>query len=1504
MAVMLPGAPDLDTYWHNLRTGFDAITEFPPYRRDPEFHAGVADPNLPVPPDRTYCHRGGFLAPFTVDAAGMGIMPNAVSTVEPEQLLTLRVAAEAIADAGGLPSLGDPSRIGVILGRGGYAGPRMVGFEQRVRTVRTVLRVLAELSPGLGAEGLAEVRAALLDPLGPMQPESTINLVPNLTASRVANRLDLRGPAYTIDAACASSLLAVDQAVGELSAHRCDTVLTGGVYHGHDDTFWSVFSQLRALSPTQQIRPLSADADGLLIGEGAGIIALRRLADAHRDGNRVYAVIRGTGSASDGRTQSLFNPDTAGQRAALLRAWGAAGIDPAAPDAVGMVEAHSTGTPVGDAAELTALAEVFGAPPGASAVIGSVKSMIGHTMPAAGIAGLVKSVLAVYHGVLLPTLHCADPNPLLERTRFRTLDAAKPWEGVGPRRAAVNAFGFGGINAHVVVEQDTAAKVTARPARVDEAERVLWLAADEPDELGRLLDRAPSEVPVARGRFRLGIVGPTERRLAIARRVLDRAHEPGWSWASGDVWFTSAPLLREPGSKTAFVFPGLEAEFAPRIDDVAALLGEKPPILGTDSVPAHAAGVAEVGMLLHRALAAMRVRPDGVAGHSVGEWTATAAIGMSTGVRPAIGLPMSDVDYLALGCSVTDAAAGIADEPEVVVSHDNAPRQTVVCGPRAAIDRLAARFRAAGVIARPLPFATGFHTPMMRPHLAPYLAAFAAAKTHPTTVPVWSATTADRYPEDPTALFALSVDFLLRPVRFRELVDRMHTDGYRVFVHMGPGQVGSFIADTLAGKPHLVVNAASTIRPGVAQLRRLATALWVNGGNPDLAALTPTTKPRLGVEVGVIAPKLTVGESAHGLLDRGTRELPQGLPATVAAELSALITETNQAIRTVTAALATPRLPNATATPASTARPSTTQARDARLDDAPPSTAQATSAPTNTTDSTHSNDADPIPAQASDRRPGTTVTSIAQSSSARPADVDPSAARASEVRVGDARTGTARAGNEDPRTGQVSDKRAGIARPGEPGDARPGDTWRGAARESGARTGATRPGEPGTAQESAARPSDIPPNGAHPGAAQLGVVRSGDGRAAGNAGMGDVPGVAARGSAVRTSRVLVSVERMPYLRGHRFFRQRADWPDEADYRPVVPATTLVEWACRAVEREWPGELAVVVRDVRFSRWMIAAPAQELEIRLERSAATVAVHIGECAAMSVELAAAYPPASERAADPGPPVGQVLTPLEIYGARQMFHGPQFQGLTEVAAHAADRVSSRITVRPAPGFVLDNVGQAVACWLQTRADRGVLAFPVRITEITFHGPPAPLGAEVDCVIDARIPDDTALEMDAEVRHGDRVWARITGWQDIRLDCDHADHAVYAFPRDNPMSRPLADGWWLAEDRWRSLAAREVFAGVYLNAHERAEYAVVPPREQRTWLLGRIAAKDAVRGWLTERGAAPLFPAEVLVTGDGDRPSVRGHHGRTLPELRVVLVPSGTAAVSARVERTTADA
>ncbi|MEV6689664.1 polyketide synthase, partial [Streptomyces sp. NPDC051130] len=471
MGAVFPGAADLAGYRRNLLAGTDCIGDVPPGRWDPQVYYDPDGAGGPVAGDRFYCRRGGFvdgLAAF--DPTRFGIMPAAVEGAEPDQMLALHATAEAIADAGGEERMpADRSRIGVVLGRGGFMGVATARLDQRVRTAHQLAQTLRELAPELGEHRIAQVRSAFQEALGPERPDASIGLVPSFTAARTANRLDFRGPAYTLDAACASSLLAVDQAVGLLAAGRCDAVVAGAVHHCHIATLWSVFTQLRALSPSERIRPFDRRADGTLLSEGTGVVLLKRLADAERDGDRVYAVIRGTGVAGDGRAASLMSPLVAGQVQALERAWRQAGLDPRSPGALGLLEAHGTGTPVGDTAELDTLAQVFGpAVPGDARGIGfgSVKSMLGHTMQASGMAGLIKAALAVHEGVLPPTLHLEEPHPDLVRTRMRPVAAAEPWErGPEPRRAGVNAFGFGGINAHVVLEEAPAAARPAAPVR-------------------------------------------------------------------------------------------------------------------------------------------------------------------------------------------------------------------------------------------------------------------------------------------------------------------------------------------------------------------------------------------------------------------------------------------------------------------------------------------------------------------------------------------------------------------------------------------------------------------------------------------------------------------------------------------------------------------------------------------------------------------------------------------------------------------------------------------------------------------------------------------------------------------------------------------------------------------------------------------------------------------------------------------------------------------------------
>ncbi|MFF3336364.1 beta-ketoacyl synthase N-terminal-like domain-containing protein [Streptomyces sp. NPDC002888] len=1382
MAVLLPGATDLDTYWRNLRDGVDAIGEVPDGRWDTAYYRpGTA--SEPAVADRVYARRGGFVDGLAeVEVTRFGIMPHSVAGTEPDQLIALHVAAAALDDAGGTDRLPDRGRVGVVLGRGGYLTPGLVRLDQRVRTAAQLVRTLGELLPDLTPGQLDRVRAAFTDRLGPDSPESAIGLVPNLAASRVANRLDLRGPAYTVDAACASSLVAVDQAVGELATGRCDLMLAGGVHHCHDITLWSVFSQLRALSPSQRIRPFHRDADGILIGEGTGVVVLKRLADAERDGDRIYAVIRGTGVASDGRAAGLVNPDPGGQALAVRKAWRAAGLDPAEPGSVGLLEAHGTATPAGDAAELATLAEVFGPAAereGDCAVIGSVKSMIGHTMPAAGVAGLVKAALALHHGTLLPTLHCDEPHPALTATRFRTLEKATAWE-TSPdrpvRRAAVNAFGFGGINAHVVLEE--APEAGSRRARgpatvvdVTEPEPVLLLAADTPDRLAALLAADDDSVRAAgldpahahpdAGRARLGIVGPTAKRLALARRAVAKGR--AWNGRS-DVWFRPGPLLgagAEAG-KLAFVFPGLEGEFTPQVDDVTAHFGlPGPPVHRgrVDDVGRHGFGVVAVGRLLNAALRRTGVVPDAVAGHSVGEWTAMTAAGLYSGDEVDAFMATFDPDTVsvpglafgALGASAERVLAALEKEwagSGLVLSHDNAPGQSMVCGPDAAVEEFVRSFRARGVLSQVLPFRSGFHTPMLEPYLGPIKEAAQRFRLHRPTVPVWSGTTAAPFPGDEAEIRALFVRHLLEPVRFRQLTEALYAAGHRAYVQVGPGQLGSLIGDTLGTRDHLVVPANSPHRTGLAQLLRVTTALWTAG-----ASVAPALRRPGGAADTRAAPRTVRAQRPPVRLDLG----------------GALVSLEPQTLAGLRAELGVPRPTRGSAPSA----PVSAQAPEGPRSDAARS-------PLDTLAGHH-----PVAAELSALLRDTADTAAAL--------ITASGRRAAQVPVP----------SRTPAAGTL------------PSPARP-STWH--------------------------------------------------------------------------TTVHVSPDTMPYLLDHCFFPQRPDWPDITDRWPVVPATTIVQHLMDAAREAAPGAaVPVAVHGARFEEWLTATPAVDVPVTVKPEGSDrLAVSFGPRARAVVEVATAYParrparwhtdPASERTPD--------HTAAQLYGERWMFHGPAFQGVTELTAIGERQVRGVITTPPAPGALLDNVGQILGYWIMaTRTERTVV-FPVGMREMRFYGPHPTPGTEVACLVRITSLTDTVLEADVQLTVDGTVWAELYGWQDRRFDNDPKTRPVERFPERNTLSESRPGGWSLLHERWPDLASRELIMRNSLGGAERSEYAEHAPRGRRQWLLGRIAVKDAVRRWLWDHGEGPVWPAELRVHNDDlGRPYVTGVHGRTPPPLDVSL-------------------
>ncbi|HEY4245015.1 MAG TPA: beta-ketoacyl synthase N-terminal-like domain-containing protein [Kofleriaceae bacterium] len=1334
MAAVFPGAADLDTYWANLAGGVDAIRDVPADRWDPIYF----DPAAKTV-DRIYCRRGGFVA-ATFDPIEFGIMPVAAATAEPDQLLALHVAARALADAGYGPGRA-PTKTGVILGRGGYFTPGLARFVDRVRTAQQLATTLAELAPELDAATLAKIRTAFAATRGEAgAADAVFGLVPNLAASRIANRLDLRGPAYTVDAACASSLIAVDQAIGELAARRCDVMLAGGVHICHDVVFWSVFAQLGALSRAQQIRPFDRRADGILIGEGAGIVVLKRLDDAQRDHDRIYAVIRGTAVASDGRDASPMRPRPDGQRTVLADAW--AGIDRAE---IGLVEAHGTATAVGDDVELTVLAEHFGAR-GPRAALGSVKSMIGHAMPASGAAGLIKAALALHHETLPPSLHAEEPHPTLAQTRFRIPSAAEPWERDLALRAGVSAFGFGGINAHVVLESPRGAHGHRR-TRTTLAVRDPSLAARDPSlaaalptvarfagaTIDEVRDRLARNAPGGAGPVRLALVEPTADRIARAEKVLAR----GRAWRGNhDIFFAPAPL----GGSVAFLFPGIEVGFAPQLDDVAAALGAAAGLdaiaPGLDAIAAaraggcgtsrelevRGAGVFALGRLLADALGQLGLAPAFVAGHSMGEWTAMVA---SELIPPAIAdafvadlragsLDVPDVIFAAAGCSAAGAQAALDGLAEIAVSHDNCPHQSILCGRRESVRVAVERLGARGVLCQELPFRSGFHSPLFAEFLARPRAVLASLSIAAPRIPIWSATSCAPFPATDAAIRALVIDHLLKPVRFRELIEGLYATGVRAFVQLGVGSLVGFVDDTLRGKDHLAVTASSDKHSGLSQLARVAAAAWADGYLDDLADARVATRAAARAAAPATAP---------------SRAMPLQLGATLV------------------------RLGPSVASIASLARGTSLGAPAAmpRVDAA----------------------ADPLLAEL--------VATFDEAASAARAVVEAYRAR-------------------------------------------------------------SQPAAP----------------------AQLVVERT------------------------------FGIDSDPYLLDHCFYRQPPGWTGVADRYPVVPMTMILGLLLDAAQRLAPDRIPIALEDVRAYRWLAVAPPVTVEIRAERTGPDrIAVEIPGFSRAEVVLAAAYPPPPAPQLPPlAAPRPAPLTAARMYADRWMFHGPAYQGVVQLGPLADDGIDGEICVGDVPGALLDCAGQLMGWWVMHTATQDRLAMPVRIERVELYGAhPAP-DTRVACRVRMRGVGEREARADLELVHGERVWARLVGWETRRFDSDDVVWDVMMYPERHTLATHDAAGIALVTEHWRAAASRELMLRRYLGERERAQHEALGVRARRGWLLGRMAVKDAVRRYLWDRGAGDLWPVQVEVDNEaGGRPIVRVEGAR---DLRVSVAHKDDTAVA----------
>ncbi len=480
-SAIFAGSPDLASLWANIVAGTDLITEVPATHWLTQDHY---DPD-PKAPDKTYCNRGSFLAPVPFDTLKHGMPPSNVPATDTSQLLGLIVADRLLDDiSNSALSRVDRERISIILG---VTGTTELTAHMSGRMARP------QWEDGLRKAGVPEERiAGMCDQIASNfvgWNESTFpGLLGNVVAGRIANRFDLGGTNCVVDAACASSLAALSMGINELHLGQSDLVIVGGVDTLNDPLMYLCFSKTPALSPTGDCRPFAEKADGTILGEGLAMLALRRLSDAERDGDHIYAIIRGLGSSSDGRSTSVYAPRAEGQSRALQRAYEAAGYSPAT---VELVEAHGTATKAGDVAEFAGLRAVFEEAANGETQwcgLGSIKSQIGHTKAAAGIAGLLKVALSLQSQVLPPSIKVEQPSPKLkiDESPFYLNTQTRPWfrHPEHPRRASVSSFGFGGSNFHVALEEYQGA--SSRPAVVAHTPtELIVLATNSAEEMGK-----------------------------------------------------------------------------------------------------------------------------------------------------------------------------------------------------------------------------------------------------------------------------------------------------------------------------------------------------------------------------------------------------------------------------------------------------------------------------------------------------------------------------------------------------------------------------------------------------------------------------------------------------------------------------------------------------------------------------------------------------------------------------------------------------------------------------------------------------------------------------------------------------------------------------------------------------------------------------------------------------------------------------------------------------------
>ncbi|MET8009438.1 type I polyketide synthase [Streptomyces sp. NPDC005271] len=799
MGCRLPG--DIDSpaaLWHLLTEGRDAVTEFPAERAG--LWAAARHPDTTGPGTAAMAARGGYLRDVSgFDADFFGVSGREADVLDPQHRLLLEVTWEALEHAGMPPD-------------------RLTGTSTGVFTGLSYNDYMDRLD---GHPGQLE--------------GSTLSNAHCVAAGRISYLLGLHGPCVALDTACSSSLVAVHLAAQALRAGECDLALAGGVTLMFAPRITRSFERMGMLSHTGHCHAFDAAADGFVRGEGCGIVVLKRLTDALRDQDRILAVLRGSAVNQDGRSDGLAAPSATAQRALYEQALARAGVDAAD---IGMIEAHGTGTPVGDPVEFTSLAQVYGTGRDRCA-LASVKTNLGHLEPAAGVTGLIKAVLCLGHGLIPPNLHFARWNPAIDAkgTRFFIPQHLTPWPvRTGPRLAAVSSFGFSGTNAHVLLEQPPPAsprRPGPRPALATRTlPQVFLVPAGSPAALPGAAHRMAdwlegdgAEVPLrdiahtlalrrAPGRGRLGVITASRDELVRALRAFaeGRAHPGVVTGAVGaavsrrPVWVFSGQGSQWPGMGRDLL--DTEPAFAAALAEADALIAAEAgfsvlDIVRTGEPVTGCARVQPVLFALQTALAAAwrahGVEPAGVIGHSMGEVAAAVVAGALTLAdgakvicrRSALLTRIAGNGAMAtvgLGADEVQADLDTAGADAVTVAVMAAPGSTVVAGDTAHIERLVAGWETRGIPAALVAVDVASHSPQVDPLLAELRTVLAGLTPRPPDVPFYTTVL-----DDPHRLPAFDADYwcanLRHPVRFSDAVAAAAADRHLVFTEISPHPV-------------------------------------------------------------------------------------------------------------------------------------------------------------------------------------------------------------------------------------------------------------------------------------------------------------------------------------------------------------------------------------------------------------------------------------------------------------------------------------------------------------------------------------------------------------------------------------------------------------------------------------------------------------------------------------------------------------------------------------------